>query len=99
MWGEQGTSCPKKQVGQQHSGEELKDIPEGRERAGCSSRKGTAGPMLRSWSLQESPLSKFLNVPLARHLQPSQLQLGASRMREGEGEHRAVTWCEGRMEV
>lgn len=41
-------------------------------RAGYSSRKGTAGPMLTSWSFQESPLSKSV---LTNHLLSSRKML------------------------
>lgn len=72
VWGDQGTSCPKRQVGQQHSREEMKDVPEGQERAGYSSRKGTAGPMLTSCSFQKSSLSKSV---LTNHLLSSRKML------------------------
>lgn len=65
VWADQGTSCPKRKVGQQHSRDEMKDVTEEQGRAGYSSRKGTAGPMLTSWSFQESPLSKSV---LSNHL-------------------------------
>lgn len=65
VWGDQGTSCPTRQVGQQHSREEMKDVPEGERRTGYSSRKGTTGPMLTSWNFQKSPLSKSV---LTNHL-------------------------------
>lgn len=29
VWGDQGTSCPKRQVGQQQSSEKMNDVPEG----------------------------------------------------------------------
>lgn len=65
-----GNTFPKRQVGH---GEELKDVPEGQGRAGYSSRKRTTGPMLTSWSLQESPLSKSLltnHLPSGRKMLP-----------------------------
>lgn len=62
---DQWTSCPKRQLGQQHSREEMNDAPGGQGRAGVSSKEGTAGPILTSWSFQESTSSKSV---LTNHL-------------------------------